>query len=142
MVWPLDNSIKCYRIPDDNQAVDPLTYVLLFPFGTAGWNSAAKHSARHRTATYQRVPSIQFYGHRLMVRDKDAVLPHRTGMLFQQYVVDAYCRAEAQRLNFLRFNQAALRADTYDERQRAVDNAGPGKVEKVVVVSVWKVIFS
>ena len=82
--------------------VDPLTYVLLFPDGLMGWHDGLKHRADQRTNTNQRLTSGQFYAHRLMVFDPENPLPHGAGMLFQQYVVDAYCRAEAQRLNYLR----------------------------------------
>ena len=35
------------------------------------------------------------------------------GRLFQQYIVDMYAKIESSRLNYLRFNQANIRADLY-----------------------------
>lgn len=43
-----------------------------------------------------------------MVRDYGAVLPHGAGLLFQQYILDAYCRSEAMRMAWLRQNQHQL----------------------------------
>ena len=40
-------------------------------------------------------------------------LPHSGGILFQQWVCNAYSRAEAQRLAWVSMNQDKLRADTY-----------------------------
>ena len=39
-------------------------------------------------------------------------MPHAGGRLFQQYVVDAYCKIEAQRLDWVEKNQDKLRTDT------------------------------
>ena len=140
VVWPREQ--RCYRVSDDNEHIDPLTYVLLFPCGTRGWNSYLQHSEEHRTAKYQRVTCIQFYSHRLMVFDKEQVLPHGAGLLFQQYVVDIYCRAEAQRLNYLRHNQNALRADAYKDLRDAVadlaaDEAAPKLGKRIVLPSSY-----
>ena len=43
-----------------------------------------------------------------------SLLPHAAGLLFQQYVCDAYSRAEGQRLNWYRQNQRNLRTECYD----------------------------
>ena len=50
-----------------------------------------------------------------MVRDKDNYILHGAGLLFQQYIVDAYVRAEGQRLFYLRSHQAELRSESYKE---------------------------
>ena len=140
VVWPREH--RCYRVSDDNEHIDPLTYVLLLPSGTRGWNSHLQHNDEHRSAKYQRVTCIQFYSHRLMVYDKDSVLPHGGGLLFQQFVVDTYCRAEAQRLNYLRHNQNALRAEAYKDLRDAVaqvgaDEAAPKIGKRIVLPSSY-----
>ena len=48
-------------------------------------------------------------------------LPHSGGILFQQWVCDAYSRAEAQRLAWFSMNQDTLRADTYQGLVDAVN---------------------
>ena len=55
-----------------------------------------------------------------MVFDRENPLPHSAGLLFQQYIVDICCRAEAKRLNYLRAYQDDLRAETYQELHGAV----------------------
>ena len=66
---------------------------------------------------HQRLTAGQFYTHRLMIRDFAAAIPHAGGLLFQQYILDAYCRSEAMRMNWFRQNQAQLRSETFDELQ-------------------------
>ena len=48
-----------------------------------------------------------------MVQDREFSLLHAGGKLFQQYVVDVYCRAEAQRMKYIRDHQHDLRVDSY-----------------------------
>ena len=38
---------------------------------------------------------------------------HRAGLLFQEYIVDAYAQIEQGRLDFLRRNQDKLRLEVY-----------------------------
>ena len=45
--------------------------------------------------------------------------------LFQQFLVDAYCKIETEQLKFLRREQTALRADCYrDLRDAILDGDG------------------
>ena len=44
-----------------------------------------------------------------MVQYDVSRMPHAGGRLFQQYVVDAYCKIEAQRLDWVEKNQDKLR---------------------------------
>ena len=49
--------------------------------------------------------------------------------LFQQYLVDAYCKIETERLQFLRHEQTALRADCYQDLWDAIleGDGGPNR---------------
>ncbi|KAJ8876359.1 hypothetical protein PR048_020804 [Dryococelus australis] len=94
---PLRNDIRIY--PRDrpvqttnnlNPMADPMIYLLLFP----------------------HVTCQQFYAYRIMQHHGFSIL-HHSGMLFQQYVVDSYCKAEAIRLWYIRDNQAKLRVEEY-----------------------------
>ena len=59
-----------------------------------------------------------------MVRQSVCVLL-RAKRLFQQYLVDAYCKIETEQLQFLRHEQTALRADCYqDLRDVILDGDG------------------
>ena len=104
VLWPRDPKTPVYRVDDMNEHVDPCTYALLFPHGELGWHPKLLHKRETRTVAYIRISPMQFYAYRLMVRDEQKAegelhpLPHAGRTLFQQYIVDAYCRAEAQRL--------------------------------------------
>ena len=80
------------------------------------------HSSKHKTKTYTRLTAGQFYAHRVMVRNRTQSIPHRGGLLFQQYLVDVYCRVEGQRLFYLRSHQEDLRAEVYQELAKAVEH--------------------
>ena len=54
-----------------------------------------------------------------MVRQNVSVLL-RAKRLFQQYLVDAYCKIETERLQFLRREQTALRADCHQDLRDAI----------------------
>jgi Helitron helicase-like domain at N-terminus len=54
-----------------------------------------------------------FYAFRLAFRIRIWNLLHYGRRLFQQLLVDLYCRVEANRLSFLRRNQGAIRTDQY-----------------------------
>ena len=59
-----------------------------------------------------------------MIRDDVSVLLWAK-RLFQQYLVDAYCKIETERLQFLRHEQTALRPDCYqDLRDVILDGDG------------------
>ena len=126
VVWPRDPTTPIYRVSERNEHVDPMTYPLLFPAGTPGWHENLQHSDQFRTACYTRLTPAQFYSHRLMIRDKHRVFPHGAGQLFQQYVLDAYCRMETMRVDWCRLNQKQLRAETENglEEYVAAQEAG------------------
>ena len=99
-----------------HEIVDPLSYPLLFPKGKPlGWTTTMIHSCEHQSknAKRTRLTVLQFYAHQLMRREGASILPHAAGKLFQQYCVDAYCKAEGQRLCWMRNNQGLLRSEDY-----------------------------
>ena len=64
------------------------------------------------TRVYNSTTMLQFYAYRIAVRNEFSPILHAK-KLFQQYSVDAYCRVEGNNLDYLRHNQATLRADKY-----------------------------
>uniref|UniRef100_UPI00358E1C01 uncharacterized protein n=1 Tax=Myxine glutinosa TaxID=7769 RepID=UPI00358E1C01 len=73
---------------------------------------------------------------RLAIRNEFSTI-HSSGKLFQQYVVDGYCKAEANRLQYFKQNQETLRAMEYrgllDHVQNvAADNQRP--VGRIVIL--------
>ena len=112
VVWPRDPATPVLRVAERNEHVDQLTLALLFPTGVPGWHDLLRHPKDFLTPKYQWLTPAQFYTLRLMVRSRDAVLPHGAGMLFQQYILDAFCRMEASRMSWLRQNEDKLRSET------------------------------
>ena len=70
-----------------------------------------------------------------MVRHNVSVLL-KAQRLFQQFLVDSYCKIETERLQFLRREQKALRADSYqDLRDAIVDGDGdPSYVGRRIIL--------
>ena len=97
---------------------DPLQYPLLFSYGTDGWHINLK------LANGRKLTAMVYYRYHIMVRQQVPVLL-KAKRLFQQFLVDAYCKIETERLQFLRREQKALRADCYqDLRDAMVDGDG------------------
>ena len=100
VIWPRDEKARVHRVDIENEHVDPCTYALLLPTGDLGWNPHLQHAKTSgpKVQKYIRMSPMQFYAYKLMVRQPFNPLPHSAGFLFQQYIVDAYCKAEARRL--------------------------------------------
>ena len=117
-----------HRVSELHSCVDPMSYVLIFPRGSPhGWSPNLTHSSQPgaKTAVRTRLTALQYYAHRLMRREGASILPHATGRLFQQYCVDAYCKAEGQRLHWCRNNQDKLRTEEYQVLQDWVASQAP-----------------
>ena len=70
-----------------------------------------------------------------MVRQTVSVLL-RGKRLFQQYLVDAYCKIETERLEFLRCEQTSLRGDCYQDLRDAIldGDRDPSNVSRRIVL--------
>jgi hypothetical protein len=98
------------RFSDTHRSYDPLTYPLLFPFGSDGFHLGIQHSrpasGRSSHSSQPRcVTTREFYCYRLMTRPNSFNLVHKSCRLFQQYCVDMWAKIEAGRLNFIKHNQ-------------------------------------
>ena len=93
------------RISELHPGYDPLQYPVLFPYGTDGYHIYMQ-GRNGRKVTQQ-----QYYCFHMMVRDGNYL--EKGARLFQQYLVDAYCKIETERLQFLRREQQTLRAESY-----------------------------
>ena len=70
---------------------DPMCYPLLFPNGEYGWDPYMKHDSSFATRTRDRLTMLQFFQHRLAVREGFSTI-HSAQKLFQQYIVTSYTR--------------------------------------------------
>ena len=112
---------------DNHRSYDPLCYPLLFPYGTDGFhlkipytshsqaqqvrdNQEEMDSTQHdnladsRTSTTRFVSAREFYAYRMMERSAFSML-HRSGRLFQQYIVDMWAKVETSRLTYIKTHQ-------------------------------------
>ena len=122
-----DGGLK--RISELHRSYDPLQYPLLFTNGTDGWHVNLKlRNGRKLTA-------MVYYCYHIMIRQNVSVLL-RAKRLFQQYLVDAYCKIETERLQFLRREQTTLRADCYQDLWDAIlDRDGdPNNVGRRIIL--------
>ncbi|XP_077174871.1 uncharacterized protein LOC143828370 [Paroedura picta] len=117
---PTGHRAHTNRISILDPNLEPLVYPLLFPLGDQSWGTEIRlnrqpastprvrpQAAHPRTRITQR----QYYQFRLSVRDTfNPFLA--AGRLTQQYIVDAYVKTEANRLNFLRNNQTSLTVES------------------------------
>ncbi|XP_039605701.1 uncharacterized protein LOC120526605 [Polypterus senegalus] len=119
-----------------------MVYPLLFPYGDQSWGidiplenspQALLTLANQSRNPRVRVTEMQYYGYRLSIReDFNPFL--NAGRLTQQYIVDAYIKTEANRLNYIRQNQPKLRVEKYsglmDHLLNEANEAGlsPGKI--------------
>ena len=111
-----ENSLT--RIDDGHPAYTPLHYVLLFPYGDHGWHRDLYHRPVPGTVPTQgwkppRISQMQYSSYRLHTHNQEYSTIHRSGRLFQQYIVNMWASADQTRLAFLRFNQGHLRATLY-----------------------------
>lgn len=137
------------RLGFANMAFDPTYYVLLTPYGEAGWSqglhlatvgsTVAAVLAHPNTASInplgdgrrRMITPMAFYAHRLHTRCGDAHIGGRCllmgARLLQEYCCTSYARAEAARLAWHRNNQDLLRCDTVANlraARAAADRAG------------------
>ena len=110
VVYPKDRPLCNLSYMSAN--LDPMVYPLLFPSGDLGWVCGTLHAEPNRTRELNKVTLLQYYSYRLAIRSAFSPI-HSAGKLFQQYLVDAYVKTEASRLDFIRRNQAKLRVELY-----------------------------
>ena len=60
-----------------------------------------------------KITQREYYSFLLHYRQGQYNVLHRAGLLFQEYIVDAYAQIEQGRLDYLRFNQEKLRSEVY-----------------------------
>ena len=122
-----DGGLK--HISELHRGYDPMQYPLLFLDGTDGCHVNLKlRNGRKLTA-------MVYYRYHIMVRENVSVLL-RAKCLFQQYLVDAYCKIETERLQFLRPEQTALKADCCQDLRDAIleGDGDPNSVGRRIIL--------
>ena len=88
----------------------PLHYVLLFPYGEQGWHWGRRLVGPEDKELKQRT----YYRFRLYTRLNEPSTLFRAQRLFQQFVVDAWAICDQNKLGWIRFHQANIRAELYN----------------------------
>lgn len=78
-----------------------------------------------------------YYAYRLMIRQNADNYLLRFRRLFQQYYVDMGVKVEAERLTFIRLNQAKLRSEEYIHLREAVSTEGNApNIDRLTILPV------
>ena len=118
-------------ISDLNPSAQPLHFTLLFPYGTKGYNESDKKRGKDGSISQRRVTPREFFAYHINMRNYYSDFLFRGGRLFQEYLCIAFATMESQRLKYIRFNQKALRADSYKNVKDVLDERSP-MTEKVL----------
>ncbi|CDF37673.1 unnamed protein product [Chondrus crispus] len=111
-----------------HRAYDPLSYVLLFPNGRDGWYPELRFSSV-QDGRRTKITPMMYYGWHLFERAGDFSTILHAARLFQQYLVDQFCKVEAERLSYLRHNQTQLRAADYTSLRDSLGDSGRAEDE-------------
>ncbi|XP_071577023.1 uncharacterized protein [Temnothorax nylanderi] len=113
------NSNDVQQISILDKRCDPMCYPLLYPYGNDGWHSELKsHNPQYPGF---KVTQMDYYAHLLAPRAEFSQF-QRAGKLRCQFILDAYMKTEANRLNYIKLNQPQLRAELYSGLMDHLDN--------------------
>jgi len=130
-----DNTLR--RISEIHRSYDALQYPLLFCRGEDGYSIALpQRDPETKLPLKKTVSAASFYSYRIMVRQGEVNHMVYFRSLFSQFLVHMYAKIETERLNYIRNNQAHLRADSYIHLRDAVgrQDADAAQVGQMVVL--------
>ncbi|CDF37017.1 ATP dependant DNA helicase [Chondrus crispus] len=129
---PSHEHVRRYNVLDpisvSHRAYDPLSYVLLFPNGRDGWYPELRFSS-HDDGRRTKITPMMYYGWNLFERSGEFSTILHAARLFQQYLVDQFCKVEAKWLSYLRHNQTQLRAADYTSLRDSLGDSGRAEDE-------------
>ena len=116
------------RVSELHRAYDALQYPLLFPYGTDGYHIYMRRS------NGKKVSQMDYYSFHIMICPNNYLL--KAQRLFQQFLVDSYCKIETERLLFIKREQKQLRADCYQHLRDSLlrDDGDPRNVGQRVIL--------
>ena len=92
-----------------HRAYDPLRYVLLFPNGRDGWYPELRFSSADDGRRTKITPMMHYRWHLFERSGEFSTILH-AARIFRQYLVEQFCKEEAERLSYLHHNQTQFRA--------------------------------
>ena len=108
-----------------HRAFEALHFVLLFPWGTDGWQPSLRQAVANGRGQVKALSLMRYYAYRLQERPRVDDSLFRACRLFQEYLCMAFARVETQRLLYFARNQAGIRAELYQR----LEDAMPGDAE-------------
>ena len=94
--------------------LDPMTYVLFYPYGEPGWQPDIPINLQNRPQRRRiRVTMLQWKIAQTAVRINRFNPILNGGKLFQQWAVDSYAQVESHNLSFVNHQQGRLRVEQY-----------------------------
>jgi len=116
-----NRSNSLHRISEIHRAYDALQYPLMFCWGDDGYAiNIPQRDPKTKLPLKKTVSASSFYSYRIMVREGEDNYLVNYRSLFSQYLVDEYAKIETERLNYIKNNQAKLRADSYIHLKDAI----------------------
>ncbi|XP_024867851.1 uncharacterized protein LOC112452063 [Temnothorax curvispinosus] len=113
------NSNDVQQISILDKRCDPMCYPLLYLYGNDGWHSELKSNNPKYPGF--KISQMDYYAHLLVPRVEFSQFK-RAGKLRCQFILDAYMKTEANRLNYIKLNQPQLRAELYSGLMDHLDN--------------------
>lgn len=109
------------RISELHRSYDALQYPVLFCRGEDGYSvDIPQCDPVTKLPLKKTVSASSFYSYRIMIRPDETNHILQCRSLFCMFLVDIYAKIETERLNFIRANQAQLRADNYIHLKDAI----------------------
>ncbi|KAI3985006.1 hypothetical protein MKX01_004774, partial [Papaver californicum] len=94
------------RIDECHPTYLPLHYVLLFPYGELGWDpNMLRWNVEFKKATEKRLSQMDYYSYIIFPREGEYSMILRGGMLFQEFVVDAWAATKQNHLGWIEHGQ-------------------------------------
>jgi hypothetical protein len=110
--------LQLSRINEGHAAYSPLHYVLLFPYGEAGWYQGLKIPGNPR-----RITLLQYTAYRIHPRPHEFSTILRGCRLFQTYLVDMFAAIDQERLHFIRTQQPRLQVAMLSGLEDAISSS-------------------
>jgi len=111
--------------------IEPMTYPILYPYGTLGWNNQIKDKVG------KKLTLCDFAKFRLHYREDKFFPLHHSKKLFQQWVTDQYTRIEWERLMFFRtdkFQRTFAKTNYQNILDHMDKKSGNKDIEKKMVI--------
>ena len=96
-------------IPDYHQCYFPFMYAVLSPYGTNGWTI----EMRSKGTENKKITLPIWVRWHVMTRPTHFNHIVHSRKLYQQFLVDMWAIKETAALNWMKYNQKKIRADTY-----------------------------